>query len=248
MLVDELLAYLFDGQPHLLAESMAAWLASSRRFTAFIATFRDKVRKKLRTIQDQETLQDLRLELETAYLLLQEQSLSLVYEPKCGQGRCPDFAVDFTTSLTFMVEVTRQRAGQAKNVSQASGQPRMNHAISPSGEALIDTICSKLGQFVPQRSNVLVVGLDALQLSQHDLRVVMLRIQQLAERADLTFWGRYRFQDRTDFFQHYQRLSEILIRESQPGETAVAWKNPQAKYPLPGRVRTSLYRSHGIIT
>src|SRR5512134_1696945 len=62
MQVDELLAYLFDGQPHILAPSMERWLAASRLFTAFVTTFRDKIRKKLRTAQDPETLQDLQLE------------------------------------------------------------------------------------------------------------------------------------------------------------------------------------------
>jgi len=66
MLMDELLSYLFNGQPHRLAMPMATWLASSRRFTAFVATFRTKIRKKLRATQEIESLLDLRLELETA--------------------------------------------------------------------------------------------------------------------------------------------------------------------------------------
>jgi hypothetical protein len=72
MLTDELFAYLFDGQPHPLSPAVAPWLASSRRFTAFATTYRDKIRKKVRVTQDQESRLDLRLELETAYLLLQE--------------------------------------------------------------------------------------------------------------------------------------------------------------------------------
>ena len=57
-------------------------------------------------------LLDLQLELEAAYLLLQERSLSLIYEPqRAGQSRCPDYAVTYTSSLTFMLEVTRLRAG-----------------------------------------------------------------------------------------------------------------------------------------
>ena len=82
MLIDELLTYLFDGQPHLLAAPLAAWLASSRRFTAFVTDFRTKIRKKLRATQERESLLDLRLELETAYLLLRERSFSVVYEPQ----------------------------------------------------------------------------------------------------------------------------------------------------------------------
>src|SRR5229473_1096108 len=106
--IDELLTYLFDGKSNPLAEPMAGWLASSRRFAAFATTFRDKIRKKVRTTQDQQSVLALQLELETAYLLLGERALNLVYEPEQSKGiRSPDFAVTFTTSLTFMLEVTR---------------------------------------------------------------------------------------------------------------------------------------------
>ena len=235
MLNDELIAYLFDGQPRILSAPMETWLASSRRFTAFVTNARDKIRKKIRGTQDRETLLDLRLELETAYLLLQEKSLSLVYEPPCGQGRCPDFAVSFTTSMTFMVEVTRLRTVQVGTVL-------------PEGDPLTDAICSKLGQLIPQQSNVLIVGMDVPYLTATDLQTTMLRLQQRAERNDPMFWQRYRFRDRADFFRHYQRLSEVLVRGSQlqSGESVISWVNPQAKNPLPGRVRTALYRSQMI--
>src|SRR5215208_2304606 len=118
---DEQLTYLFDGQPHILAAQMEIWLADSRRFTDFVRTFRDKIRKKLRVTQDEETLYDLRLELETAYLLLRERTLNLVYEPEQSkQVRSPDFAVTYTTSLTFMVEVTRLRAVQVAPSTDSS--------------------------------------------------------------------------------------------------------------------------------
>jgi len=240
MLTDELLTYLFNGQAHLLAGPMATWLTSSRRFTAFVTTFRDKIRKKLRTTQDHETLYDLRLELETAYLLLQERTLNVSYEPEQSkQVRSPDFAVTFTTSLTFMVEVTRLRAA-----------PSSDNALTLplEGERLADAICSKLGQFLPKRSNVLIVGMDIPRITQSDLQAVMLRIQQRAERNDSAFWQRYGFRDRADFFHHYQRLSEVLVRGSklQVKEPMVVLINPQAKYPLPGKVRTVLYRSLNI--
>jgi hypothetical protein len=123
---------------------MAEWLASSRRFTDFVKTHHTKIRKKIRTTQDAETLRDLRLELETAYLLLREKSLNLKYEPQHPElGRSPDFAVTFTTSITFMVEVTRMRgipAGQLFN------------------DRFIDLVCGKLGQLLIQRSNLLIVG------------------------------------------------------------------------------------------
>ncbi|HSJ88311.1 MAG TPA: hypothetical protein VK909_13950 [Anaerolineales bacterium] len=235
MLIHELLTYLFDGQPHILSTPMETWLRTSRRFAAFVTTFRDKIRKKIRVTKDPETLYDLRLELETAYLLLQEKSLSLVYEPPCGQGRCPDFAVSFTTSLTFMVEVTRLRTIQIGTVL-------------PESDPLTEAICSKLGQLPPQQSNVLIVGVDVPYVSPTDLQATMLRLQRRAERNDPTFWQRYRFRDRADFFHHYRRLSEVIVRGSQlqTDQSIIGWSNPQAKYPLPSKVRTALYHSHAV--
>jgi hypothetical protein len=241
MQVDELQNYLFDGQPHSLASSMLTWLGSSRRFTAFVTTFRDKIRKKLRTTQDPATLQDLRLELETVHLLLQEQPFSVVYEPQCEQKRCPDLAVTFTTRLTFMVEITRLRSVLLPDVPFTSATGL---------EPLADTILSKLGQLLPQHSNVLIVGVDALLLTQSDLQAAMLRIQQRAERSEPAFWQRYRFRDRADFFRHYQRLSEVLVRSLELGTegSAVVWINPQANESLPSKVRTVFYRSHSVRT
>jgi hypothetical protein len=238
MLTDELHAYLFDGKPHLLAEPVGTWLESSRRFATFAAEFRDKIRKKLRVTQDEETLYDLRLELETAYLLLRERTLSLVYEPQQSrEGRGPDFAVTFTTSLTFMVEVTRLRAA-----------PSLETSLTSPGdmERLADAVCTKLGQLLPQRNNVLIVGVDALFLKQDDLQALMLRVQQRAEQNNAGLAQRYGFRDRADFFRHYQRLSEVLVRGSELRTVMplIVWVNPQAKHPLPGKVRTVLYRSH----
>lgn len=229
MLIDEILTYLFDGQSHQLATPMSAWLADSRRFTAFVNTFHTKIRKKLRATQGTESLLDLRLELETAYLLLRESALSVVYEPlPIRQSRGPDFAVTFTTSTLFMLEVTRLRM------------------VEDLEERLADMVCSKLAQLPPQRSNVLLVGVESLTLTPETLRATMLQLQQRAERADVSFAQRYGFRDRADFFQHYQRLSELLVREPhlQTSEPVVVWVNPQGKYPLPGKVRTALYRSH----
>ena len=235
-LIDDLLNYLFDGQSHPLAAPIATWLGDSRRFTHFANTFRDKIRKKLRTMQEPERLQDLQLELETAYLLLRERSLDLVYESQLGRIRFPDFEVTFTTRLTFMVEVTRLRT------------PARPALIPDVSERIADAMCDKLGQFPPQRSNVLLVGMDGPCPIPADLHAALLRIQQRAERNDATLLEQHGFRDRTDFFRQYQRLSEILVRGSQlqADEPVIAWVNPQAKYPLPSKVRTTLYRSHTV--
>jgi hypothetical protein len=211
---------------------MAAWLSSSRRFTDFVNTHHTKIRKKIRTTQEPETLRDLQLELETAHLLLREKSLNLKYEPQHPElGRSPDFAVTFTTSLTFMVEVTRMRGmpvGQLFN------------------DRFIDLVCSKLGQLLAQHSNLLVVGAEDPHLTYDELRALMLRLQQRAEGSDASMVQRYGFRDRADFFNHYQRLSALLVRGTplQAGDAVILWNNPQAKYPLPAKVRTALTRSH----
>ncbi len=249
MLTDELHKYLFDGQPHPLALPMETWLISSRRFAAFVGDFHNKIRKKIRTTQDQETLSDLRFELETAYLLLQERPLSLVYEPQhCGQPRCPDFAVTFTTSLTFMVEVTRIRSIQTRISPQPETEPQTVSMEVLLADTIADTLCEKLGQLLRQHSNVFVVGTDDPVPTLSELNAAMLRVQQRVERNDLTFWGRHRFRDRADFFRHYYRLSEVLVRRSQSGpeDAALEWINPQAKHPLPSKVRTALLRSHSL--
>jgi len=245
MLIDELLMYLFDGQPHLLSTPMATWLASSRRFTAFVNTFHNKIRKKLRATQVMERLLDLRLELETAYLLLQERSLSLVYEPPTGgQSRGPDFAVTYTTSTSFMIEVTRGLAQAQESVPPPQADP--THPIhSLAGEWLADMVCSKLSQLLPKHTNILLVGVESPFLTQDSLRAAMLNLLQRAERNDAAIVQRNGFRDRAHFFQHYLRLSELLVRWPglQTDEPLISWVNPQAKYPLPGKVRTVLYRS-----
>jgi hypothetical protein len=232
---------------------MAAWLASSRRFAAFVNTHHTKIRKKLRTAQEPESLRDLQLELETAYLLLRERSLNLAYEPQHPKlGRGPDFAVTFTTSLTFMVEVTRMRAAgpRASAGAQEHAGGTQSQNITPTdlllGDRFSDMLCSKLGQLLAQRSNLLLVGVEDPRLMHEDLHAAMLRIQQRAESNDPAVVQRHGFQDRADFFRHYQRLSALLVRRIplQAGEPVVLWENPQTKIPLPAKVRTALSRSH----
>lgn len=242
MLTEELLTYIFDRKDHILIPPMRRWLTGSRSFAAFVRTFQDKIRKKVRVTQDPETILDLHLEFETAYRLLQEKTLNVSYEPQLAEKvRSADFAVTFTTSVTFMLEVTRLRSTQQQTEEKAAG-------TTTSGDRLADAACSKLGQFVSQQSNILLVGIGSLQISQEEIRSAMLRVQQRAERNDEVFFQRYRFRDRTDFFRHYQRLSEILVRGGDATGTSasLSWVNPQAKYPLPGKVRRVLYRSQMI--
>lgn len=188
---------------------------------------RAKFAKKLRAAKDPESAADLRLELETAYLLLQERPFGIDYEPNIpGQPRRPDFAVSYTTHYTLMLEVTRLR---------------LQTELPFKPERLADTVCSKLGQLMPQRSNVLLIG-SPTPLTQPDLHAVMTRLQGRAERGDVSL---KRFRDRGDFFGCYRRLSEIIVctLPRNASDPLTVWVNPQAKHPLPSKVRTALHRS-----
>lgn len=213
----------------MLAEPITAWLAVSRPFMAFATTYRDKIRKKLRAAQEYEGSLDLRLELETAFLLLRERALSVAYEPQPPvHSRGPDFAVTYTTSLTFALEVTRLRT---------DARP----SISPPIERLGQVIASKLVQLLPNHSNALLIGADGLALTAGDIHAAMLHIQQRAEANDEPFLRRHRFRDRPDFFRHYQRLGDVFVRGS--GGQLSSWVSPQAQRPLPAKVRAILQRS-----
>jgi hypothetical protein len=241
MLNSELILFLFDGKSSALSDALTTWLISSRRFAAFVDSFRDKIRKKIRVIRDPESLLDLQLELETAYLILQKKEFSLNYEPDHAKriARAPDFAVTYTSSLTFLVEVTRMRGESYETTPPTNINPK----LSALHMRLADTICSKLGQLQPKQPNLLLIALNSSPITQNDLRDMMLHIQGRAERNDPAFLKRYGFRDRADFFAHDQRLSEILVRESQT-RRLVVWVNPRAKCPLPSRVHTALYGSH----
>src|SRR5215203_4526091 len=111
MTVDELLAYIFARDAHALAAQFALWLASSPRFQALAAQYRDKIRKKVRGTRDQEGLRDLTFELEIAYLMLSERRFAVEYEKGgVGKQRAPDFHVTFRANTPFNVEVKRLRA------------------------------------------------------------------------------------------------------------------------------------------
>src|SRR5215208_3707144 len=97
---DDLIAYLFEGQLHLLSGELYQWMDASSRFTAFVETYRDKVRKKIRVASEPESALDVRSELEVAFCLLSDRRLDVAYEPYANlQRRGPDFAVTYLTNL-----------------------------------------------------------------------------------------------------------------------------------------------------
>jgi hypothetical protein len=239
MTTNELLAYVFGDQPHALAAQVAAWVAMSPRFREFVATYRDKIRKKVRGTRDMEGLKDLFLELETAFVLLQERRFELEYEKYgVGKARGPDFTVTYKRGLLFNLEVTRLRAGEP-GVDRNS--PDRQYEVAK----LIDTVCGKLGQMLPSMINVLIVFPDDARIDHGVVTIAMARLKERAEHKDVDFFTRKGFSGSQDFFKHYQRLSGILVRSSSGNGSAMSpmlWANPQARHLMPIDLRRLLQK------
>ncbi|MFN8473381.1 MAG: hypothetical protein U0822_14420 [Anaerolineae bacterium] len=234
---NELLAYLFDRKPHRLTEPIAQWMTASPRFQTFVETYRDKIRKKIRVTQGQDSVLDLQAELATAYWLLRERRLTVEYE-KCGAGqtRCPDFTTTYTTSFSFHVEVTRMRSSPPTGTNAAP-------TLEPVDTGRVtDIVCGKLGQMVSSGINMLVIVTELDHLDTLDLPRIMLQLKQRAEQHDPRILGRHGFRDPADFFRHYLRLSAVAVRDMQPERETVLWVNTEAKHPLPNPIRTILQK------
>jgi hypothetical protein len=242
MVTHETLNYLFDHKPHVLAPHLSHWMSESPRFADFVETHRDKIRKKIRGIPDPDGFQDLRAELETAYLLLREKRFTLAYEPYGrGTGRGPDFAVTFRTRITFNVEVTRMRFSIWQN---DEGKPPLFEPQAE-GRRLAEIVGSKLGQMLPSMMNLLVVMADHQTLCELEVGKVMNQLKQRAEQKEPQLFRRHSFRDTSDFFKYYQRLSGVLLRSTgkpEAGKCPILWINNQTKHPLPGPICTILQR------
>src|SRR5262245_59189362 len=123
----------------MLAE-ITEWLAGSPRFRAFAHVHRDKIRKKLRSAPDAESLRDVRAELAVAHLLLADRHIELAYEAYGSGKGGPDFTVTYRAAQTFTLEVTRLR----RPPETGFGGP----------------LLAKLRQFPPSVANVLLVAID----------------------------------------------------------------------------------------
>ncbi len=248
---EQLLGYLFDekADTHLLASSMSRWIDLSPRFRAFATTYRDKIRKKIRTTQSDASIKDLEAELAAAFWLLQEKRFTVAYEPYSSEkSRAPDFAVTFK-SFTFNVEVTRigLREGERPTPTTAN-EPALTLEPEQVGGRLTDSVCDKLGQMRPGMINLLLVMMDSDFFRVLDIQQAMAQLRVRAERKEAGLFARYGFVNSSDFFKYYLRLSGVLVRNAgEPGEEdgtadSLLWLNKQTKHPLPRPLQTLLQR------
>ena len=217
---DDLVTYLFEGQPHLLAGELYHWMDASSRFTAFVETYRDKVRKKIRMAGEPESALDVRSELEVAFCLLSDRRLDVAYEPYANlQRRGPDFAVTHRTNLLFNIEVARMR-------TEESDLQRKTE------ERILRILLSKLGQMQPGKANLLVIHTRNEIARSVDLNKLMQEIKTRAEGKERSFYEISRYASPAAFYKDFLHLSGIVLwtAEAQP------WVNKQARPGLDEKV------------
>lgn len=225
--VDALLRYLFENaRPD---PELQGWLKKSRPFRAFAETYKAKIRSKIRAVQEP---QDLRLELQTAYLLLEDRRFAVEYEKYGAQKRArrgADFTVTFRANTVFNLEVTRLRP--VEDSSEGSIIPK-----------LIGVLVDKVGQTDAGMMNVLLIGLETA-CTDADVKQAAQRLKTLADNKEEAFFERHGYHHAADFLKYYHQLSAVVLR--QPGG-ALVWLNPGARKPLLKELVTIFARLPGI--
>jgi hypothetical protein len=233
MTFDELIAYMFTDENHALAIQVADWARASPRVRSFAETYRDKIRKKIRGINDAAGLRDLQFELEVAYLLLQERRLVVEYEKGgVGKQRGADFQATFRANLAFNVEVKHIRftAQEQRSAQQEFAK-------------LANIVCQKIGQLAPAIINLLVLSYEHDHVDGFDGPAALLQLRRVAEQKDDEFFRRRGLADARDFLRQFQRLSAALFRTHGPGGIQSAlWLNANAKHQLPNDLRNALLK------
>jgi len=197
-------------------------MESSPRFTAFVETYREKIRKKIRVARDSESALDLRSELEVASCLLQDRRLAVAYEPYASaKRRGPDFGVAYRVNTVFNIEVARMRAGE--------GEPGGSDPPGPGPrrreERVVRILLAKLGQMQPGMANLLVIHTREELAKSIDLGETMRALKLRVEGKDPVFFAASGYASPAAFYKDFLHLSGILFWV--PG--ALPWANRQAR-------------------
>lgn len=229
---DELLSELFGLEPHddVAVTAVAGWLATSRRFASFVEEQLPKVRKKLRMAGDAQGTLEVLFELEVAFRVLSVKAHGLAYEPfAAAKERGPDFAVTFNGRPWFLLEVTR------------------SNDVTSAPQRLARSIIGKLGQLRSEGPNVVLVGVEGAAPAQEELSAVMVAAVRAAEAADQAYFARLGLRDRKQFFQRYDRLAAVMLRDKVAGGGTggglVSWFNPRARRRVESRGLAALLRA-----
>lgn len=216
---NDLVEFLFDGQESWLSAELLQWMNSSARFSDFVETYRDKIRKKLRVTRDPEGTLDVRGELEVAYRLLHDRRLVLEYEPYTStQKRGADFAVIYRSNLRFNIEVSRMRAEE--------------DATLRAGERVLRILLSKFGQMQPGMPNLLVVHIRREIAQTFNLEKFMQEIKTRVEGRERSFYEISRYANPAAFYKDFLHLSGIILWADEPQ----LWINKQARPQLDSKI------------
>lgn len=226
--IDDLLEAIFDGSTPAFAPEFEAWMRRSRRFKAFAVRYQTKIRTKLKNARDDNSMTDLRAELETAVLLLRDERFTLEYEAyAASKQRGPDYTVTFRTHTRFNVEVRRLRGVELD-------------ADDPDARSikLMAVLCDKAGQMPPGIVNLLWLTADRA-VSDADVNEAATTLRARAERKDEDYFTRRGFENAADFLRHYRHLSGIVLRQS--GAHSL-WLNPLARHKPPPEIVSAILR------
>lgn len=214
-----------DGDGRLAVE-LVAWLATSPRFRSFAEANQAKIRKKLRGARDDESLRDVRAELQAAHLLLADRRIELAFEAY-GSGKAgPDFTATYRGTRTFNVEVTRLR-----------------RPPDPAGAAA--PIAAKLRQLPPSVPNVLVIAVDAGSARRLDITAATRILRARADAKDEAFFAGYGLAGTRAFNERVLRLGAVITWSegaAAADERAAAWSNPSARIALDPRAADACLR------
>jgi hypothetical protein len=216
-------------RPRLRSE-LARWIEASPRFSVFLTTHQDKVRKKFNSTDDEEHRLDVRAELRVAYLLAADRRFELAFEAYGARRLGPDLTVTFRTNQRFNLEVTRLRT-----TIDAGGDP------GPVVARLASVVTGKLRQLPGDTPNALVIVARGLPLDEHGLVAAMRLLKQHSDRKDDDFFARRGLKDARDFYAHYLHLGGIcVLDESTATAGAIFWPNREARHPLSPPAATAL--------
>jgi hypothetical protein len=220
----DLIAYVFQDQPGTLSGELDQWMEDSSRFTAFVETYRDKIRKKIRVAREPESLLDVRSELAVAHSLLSDRRLDMVYEPYASaKGRGPDFSVTYRANLVFNVEVARMRAEESG--VEGIDLPRKE-------ERFLRILLYKLGQMQPGMPNLLVIHTRQELARSLELGRLMQEIKTRVEGKEPSFYEISRYASPAAFYKDFLHLSGIVLWAAGTQQ----WVNKQARPALAAEV------------